>query len=102
MTVAATRLQAATGRRRRKDHSGWIMPVTAVLLVVGTFLYITTADLDTIEARALAPDVILEKVAKLRDMGVDHCCALMFPAHSIAEMDEQIEWFAKDVMAQGG
>jgi probable F420-dependent oxidoreductase len=47
-----------------------------------------------------SPDVILEKVAKLRDMGVDHCCALMFPAHSIAEMDEQIEWFATDVMAK--
>lgn len=38
------------------------MPVTAVLLVLGTLIYITTADLDTIEARALAPDVILEKV----------------------------------------
>jgi probable F420-dependent oxidoreductase len=47
-----------------------------------------------------SPDVILEKVAKLRDMGVDHCCALMFPAHSIAEMDEQIEWFATEVMAK--
>jgi osmoprotectant transport system permease protein len=38
------------------------MPATAVLLVVGTLVYITTADLDTIEARALAPDVILDKV----------------------------------------
>ncbi|MDQ0923892.1 osmoprotectant transport system permease protein [Pseudarthrobacter sp. W1I19] len=37
------------------------MPAIAVLLVVGTLVYIATADLDTIEARALAPDVILEK-----------------------------------------
>jgi|SRR5581483_2613376 len=45
-----------------------------------------------------SPEVILEKVARLRSIGVDHCCALMFPANSIAEMDEQIEWFAREVM----
>ncbi|MGB3271484.1 MAG: LLM class flavin-dependent oxidoreductase [Xanthobacteraceae bacterium] len=47
-----------------------------------------------------SPDVILEKVSKLRDIGVDHCSALMFPANSVQEMDEQIEWFATDVMAK--
>lgn len=45
-------------------------------------------------------DVILEKVAKLHSIGVDHCSALMFPANSVAEMDEQIDWFARDVMAK--
>lgn len=45
-----------------------------------------------------SPDVIIEKVAKLKSIGVDHCCALMFPANSVAELDEQIEWFAKEVM----
>jgi probable F420-dependent oxidoreductase len=49
-----------------------------------------------------SPDVILEKVAKLRAMGVDHCCALMFPVNSMAEMDEQIERFATDVVAKIG
>lgn len=47
-----------------------------------------------------SPDVILEKVAKLRAIGVDHCSALMFPANSVQEMDEQVEWFATDVMAK--
>jgi alkanesulfonate monooxygenase SsuD/methylene tetrahydromethanopterin reductase-like flavin-dependent oxidoreductase (luciferase family) len=47
-----------------------------------------------------SPDVILEKIAKLRSIGVDHCSALMFPANSVAEMDEQVEWFATEVMAK--
>lgn len=45
-----------------------------------------------------SPDVIIEKVAKLKAIGVDHCCALMIPANTVAEMNEQIEWFARDVM----
>lgn len=47
-----------------------------------------------------SPDVILEKVAALHAIGVEHCSALMFPANSVAEMDEQIEWFATEVMAR--
>lgn len=47
-----------------------------------------------------SPDVILEKVENLRNMGVDHCSALMFPANSVLEMNEQVEWFAKGVMAR--
>lgn len=43
---------------------------------------------------------ILEKVEKLRELGVDHCSALMFPADSVQEMNEQVEWFAKEVMAK--
>ncbi|MDB5655971.1 MAG: luciferase-like [Tardiphaga sp.] len=49
-----------------------------------------------------SPDVILEKIDKLRAIGVDHCCALMFPADSVAEMNDQIESFATDVMARVG
>ncbi|MEH2470820.1 putative F420-dependent oxidoreductase [Nitrobacteraceae bacterium AZCC 2161] len=49
-----------------------------------------------------SPDVILEKIEKLRAIGVDHCSALMFPANSVAEMNEQVEWFATDVMAKVG
>jgi probable F420-dependent oxidoreductase len=45
-----------------------------------------------------SPDVILEKVDKLRKIGIDHCSALMFPADTVSEMNEQIEWFASDVM----
>jgi alkanesulfonate monooxygenase SsuD/methylene tetrahydromethanopterin reductase-like flavin-dependent oxidoreductase (luciferase family) len=47
-----------------------------------------------------SPDVILEKIATLRGIGVDHCCALMFPANSVTEMNEQVEWFATEVMAK--
>jgi probable F420-dependent oxidoreductase len=43
-------------------------------------------------------DVILEKIAYLRSIGVDHCCALMVPANSMSELIEQIEWFAEHVM----
>ena len=41
-----------------------------------------------------SPDTVIEKIAHLKSIGVDHCCALMIPA----EMNEQIEWFAQDVM----
>jgi probable F420-dependent oxidoreductase len=47
-----------------------------------------------------SPEIILEKIDKLRAIGVDHCCALMFPASSVAEMNEQVEWFASGVMAK--
>jgi len=47
-----------------------------------------------------APDTVIEKIAHLKSIGVDHCCALMIPADSIDEMNEQIEWFAVDVMAK--
>ncbi len=47
-----------------------------------------------------SPDVILEKIATLKAIGVDHCCALMFPAASLGEMNAQIEWFAADVMKE--
>ena len=47
-----------------------------------------------------SPEVILEKVDLFRRIGIDHCSALMFPVSTVAEMDEQIEWFARDVMAR--
>jgi hypothetical protein len=46
-------------------------------------------------------DAILEKVERLRAIGVDHCCALMIPADSISEMLEQMRWFSETaVMAR--
>src|SRR5262249_46537589 len=39
-----------------------------------------------------------EKVAGLARMGVDHACALMIPADSMAEFEDQVEWFAKIVL----
>ncbi|HEY6980533.1 LLM class flavin-dependent oxidoreductase [Reyranella sp.] len=45
-----------------------------------------------------SPDLIREKVEGLREIGVDHACALMIPADSIAEFEDQVEWFANTVM----
>lgn len=47
-----------------------------------------------------SPDVILEKIDKLKSIGVDHCSALMFPTDTVSEMNEQLEWFASDVMTK--
>jgi probable F420-dependent oxidoreductase len=47
-----------------------------------------------------SPDLILEKVAGLKKIGVDHACALMIPADSIAELEDQVEWFAKIALSQ--
>ena len=45
-----------------------------------------------------SPDLIKEKVAGLKAIGVDHACALMIPADSMAEFEDQVEWFAKTVL----
>jgi probable F420-dependent oxidoreductase len=45
-----------------------------------------------------SPESVGEKVAFLRDAGVDHLCALQFPHDTVGEMLEQMEWFARDVM----
>ncbi len=45
-----------------------------------------------------SPGSILEQLALLRGAGVDHVCAMQFPHDSVAEMIEQMEWFARDVM----
>ena len=45
-----------------------------------------------------SPEQMQEKVASLAAIGVDHACGLMFPADSIAEYEEQIEWFAQTVI----
>ncbi len=39
-----------------------------------------------------------EKVAGLAAIGVDHACALMFPADSMTELEEQIHWFDETVL----
>jgi hypothetical protein len=46
-----------------------------------------------------SPDLIREKVAGLKKIGVDHACALMIPADSMAEFEDQVEWFAKTVLS---
>jgi len=45
-----------------------------------------------------SPSTVIDKIGRLRDLGVDHCCALMIPVDDVAAMNDQIEWFAADVM----
>ena len=45
-----------------------------------------------------SPATILEKVARLEAIGVQHCCALMIPADSVSEMLDQMQRFAEEVM----
>lgn len=45
-----------------------------------------------------SPATVIAKIERLRAIGVDHCCALMIPVDTVAEMNDQIEWFAADVM----
>ncbi len=49
-----------------------------------------------------SPELLREKVGKLAAIGVDHCCALMFPANTVQEMNDQVQWFAEDVIAKIG
>src|SRR5262249_2376159 len=44
-----------------------------------------------------SPDMIREKIAGLAAIGVDHAGALMIPAGSISEFEEQVHWFAETV-----
>jgi hypothetical protein len=39
--------------------------------------------------------MIREKVAGLAAIGVDPACALIIPADSIGEFEEQVKWFAE-------
>ncbi len=45
-----------------------------------------------------SPASVLEQLTFLRKAGVDHVCAMQFPHDSVAEMLDQMEWFARDVM----
>jgi alkanesulfonate monooxygenase SsuD/methylene tetrahydromethanopterin reductase-like flavin-dependent oxidoreductase (luciferase family) len=42
-----------------------------------------------------SPELIREKLAGLAAIGVDHACALMFPADTMGEFEEQVQWFAE-------
>ncbi|MHA7262240.1 ABC transporter permease [Arthrobacter sp. TMN-37] len=46
------------------ERTSWILPALAVALVVGTLAYISTAELDSIEARALTPEILLRKLSE--------------------------------------
>ncbi len=45
------------------------------------------------------PEKILEKIDQLSRAGVTHISALLFPAHTVGELCDQMQWFAEDIMA---
>jgi probable F420-dependent oxidoreductase len=46
-----------------------------------------------------SPEVVLGKLEKLREFGVDHLAALTFVADSVGEFGEQVHFFAEEVMS---
>ncbi|ABD09116.1 luciferase-like [Rhodopseudomonas palustris HaA2] len=44
------------------------------------------------------PDVILEKIAKLKDAGVTHLLGMYFAANDVQELLDQMQFFAEEVM----
>jgi osmoprotectant transport system permease protein len=57
-TAAVTQVRLDVGRSAGR----WVLPAIVVLLVAGTAVFVSVADLDSIEARALEPSNLLEKL----------------------------------------
>jgi osmoprotectant transport system permease protein len=62
VTTLATKTQAGAPKAKGKARSVWILPAIALTLVAGTLTYISTAELDDIEARALTSEILLDKL----------------------------------------
>jgi alkanesulfonate monooxygenase SsuD/methylene tetrahydromethanopterin reductase-like flavin-dependent oxidoreductase (luciferase family) len=45
-----------------------------------------------------SPASVIEKIHKLRDMGVNHCAAMVVAVNSLQEYNEQVQYFAEEVM----
>lgn len=58
---AASPSQTAVLDEAGPTGSTWVLPVIAALLIGGTIAYIQTAELDSIEARALTLDIVLNR-----------------------------------------
>jgi probable F420-dependent oxidoreductase len=47
-----------------------------------------------------SPQTIIEKIHELKAMGVDHCAAMAVAVNTQAELLEQLQWFAEEVMPE--
>jgi alkanesulfonate monooxygenase SsuD/methylene tetrahydromethanopterin reductase-like flavin-dependent oxidoreductase (luciferase family) len=45
-----------------------------------------------------SPQSIIDKIHRLKEMGVDHCSAMAIAVNSQQEYLEQIHWFAEEIM----
>jgi probable F420-dependent oxidoreductase len=64
----------------------------------------TLKDLDLTQVEQMnligTPAQVAEQIAAYGAAGVTHCCALIFPATTIEETIDQMEWFARDVVSR--
>lgn len=49
-----------------------------------------------------SPDLVLEKLATLKEIGVDHCAAMVIAVNTLEEFHEQVQWFAEEIMPKVG
>lgn len=63
MTASATALIGLRPKRKPINLSVWVLPVIVVALVAGCFIYISTAQLDDLESRALSADSLITAFA---------------------------------------
>jgi probable F420-dependent oxidoreductase len=45
-----------------------------------------------------SPQSIIEKIQTLKEIGVDHCAAMVVAVNSLAEYNDQVRWFAEEIM----
>ncbi|HLS19601.1 MAG TPA: TIGR03619 family F420-dependent LLM class oxidoreductase [Paracoccaceae bacterium] len=45
-----------------------------------------------------SPENIIEKIGQLKEMGVNHCAAMVVAVNTLEEFNEQCQWFAEDIM----
>jgi probable F420-dependent oxidoreductase len=45
-----------------------------------------------------SPQSIIDKINVLKGIGVDHCAAMVLAVNSLQEYNEQVQWFAEEVM----
>lgn len=45
-----------------------------------------------------SPQSIIEKIHQLKKIGVDHCAAMVVAVNTNREFDEQVQWFAEEIM----
>lgn len=62
MSTTTVRANTAGLGEQAPVKSTWVLPVVAAALVLGTLVYIRTAELDSIEARALTTDILLARL----------------------------------------
>lgn len=89
--IADTQAEAEETFRRSQLHHHLITLQQSTLKDVDPATFVTNNLVGT-------PDLVAEKVAEFRDVGVDHLCGIYFAANDVQELRTQMRRFARDVM----